>query len=601
MSAPKNAISKYGLRWDPNAFVHPCMIDIAMYANDKLREEGGKKALDKADHMRSAIRSCYPETVFSFNRWSNQMIDAWCDELILTIWGSSSSGKSGTIAAVILFDLLAAPVTTKVSLCTSPLRMHYDRCFGSMLKWYALLPPELHIAREAKAPSPSLITNDKGGQIAGVICISTKDGDSKEDLKSKIGAHQKRNRFVVDEPQNGSESVLSVKANFGASGEYKEVYLGNPDSWFSPLGKASLPHCLLDDAKTKINSEYVQKEEPQVWRTTLKWRGQRGLCMVLDGRESPAIDRPELSYYLAGKDHLDDLIHNFGEDSMQLWTYGIGRMPPLGATGTLISAQDIINSGALEKPEKISPPYTDLAGLDPSQGGDGVIITRTRFGINSAGYMAAAILNSERINVKISKGDISGQIATETMLKLRKWSIPIKDFSCDANGNQGAQVDRIEQEAGERGVLRLLSSGSSASKNKISTSGDVAYDHYADPNTEILCNSAALVLQSRVTGLTEKMAQQMSSRRVELLKGKLKAEKKADWKQRNEGNSPDELDSWNCTIQHAIKKKILKPFIKVTRVDQNPNNPFAPHGGQQRHRTSYARRVRRASNLARRR
>lgn len=597
MSKTQNANIKYGIQWGPD--IHPTHIDLVMYANDEVRENAGKHALSKDDHLRSAIRSCLPEHVFSFNRWSNAMIDNWCHELILTIWGSSSSGKSGTIGCVLLFDVMAAPEVTKVSLCTSPLRMHYDRCFGSLLKWQASLPKELKFGRTVKAPSPSLITNEQDGQIAGVVCISTKDGDSKEDLKSKIGAHQKRNRFVVDEPQNGSESVLSVKANFGASGEYKEVYLGNPDNWFSPLGKASLPHCLLDETPIKVDD--VQKLEPDQWRTKLTWRGQRGLCMVLDGRKSPRIEDPEL-VYLAGQEHLDDLVVNFGDDSMQLWTYGIGRMPPTGTTGTLISAQDVIDSGALEDAEQLTGPFHTFVGLDPSEGGDGVIITRSKFGTNAAGHMACAIQDSHRIQVKISEGDVSGQIAQQSVDKLRQWGVPIKDFSCDANGNQGAVIDRIEQIAGERGVLRLLSSGSAASKNKISPSGDTAFDHYANPNTEILCNSAALVIQGRVSGLSEKIAYQMSSRRV-ANEGKLKAEKKEDWKVRNEGNSPDEMDSWNCTVQHAIKRNVIKPFIKVNRDRdaqiQNQFNPFAPPA--QKRLSGPASRRRRATNLARRR
>jgi hypothetical protein len=122
-------IVKYGLQWDPKKFIHPSMIDLTLYANAALRAQA-PGALSIDDHLRSAISLALPSHVFGFNRWSNSIIDLWCDNDISTIWGSSSSGKSGTIAAILLFDLLAAPTVTKVSLCTSPLKMHDDRCFG---------------------------------------------------------------------------------------------------------------------------------------------------------------------------------------------------------------------------------------------------------------------------------------------------------------------------------------------------------------------------------------------------------------------------------------------------------------------------------------
>jgi len=590
---PKDAIRKYGMAWSPKTFIHPAQIDLALYADDVLREGCGKKALSKADHLRAAIRSCLPEHVFSFNRWSNDIIDQWCDHLICTIWGSSSSGKSGTVAAILLFDLLAAPTVTKVS----PLKMHDERAWGSLKKWYSHLPDPLRIGRIMKAPTPALLTVDKEGQVAGVVCISTADGESAEDLKSKIGAHQKRNRFAVDEPQKSSESILSVKANFGASGEYKEIFFGNPDSWFSPLGKHSIPHCLLDE--TPLTMEQVERDEPQKFLTKQTWRGERGMCIVLDGRDSPAIEDESIEY-MAGKDHLEDLVTNFGEDSMQYWTYGIGRMPPDGVIDTLISSQDLRHSGALEKAADLSPPYHTFAGLDPSEGGDGVILTRTRVGTNRNGHTAIAILDSHPIKVKLSKGDVSGQIASQTASKLRQWQIPIRNLGVDTTGNQGAIADAIEREVGQKSLYRCLSSGA-ASKAKISPSGDRATDHYSDHASEILSNSAALVKQSRVTGITDTIALQMSSRRVHDHNGRLKVEKKDEWKKRHQNKSPDELDSLNVAIDLAIDRKIIKPYIGVSqprRSTTDPNNPFAPRPGK---RQGTLARARRASAIARRR
>lgn len=584
-------IEKYGLHWDPKKFVHPSMIDLVLYANPILRAKA-PRALSQDDHLRAAISQALAAHVFSFNRWSNDIIDLWCDNDISTIWGSSSSGKSGSVAAILLFDLLAAPTVTKVSLCTSPLKMHDDRCFGSMKKWHSHLPQELRIGNIVKAPAPGLITVDRGGQTAGVVCISTKDGESNEDLKSKIGAHQKRNRFAVDEPQKCSESILSVKANFGASGEYKEIFFGNPDSWFSPLGKHSIPHCLLDG--TPLDEEKVEKNEPDKWQTRDTWRGKHGACLVLDGRKSPAMEDPAITY-LAGKEHIEDLVTNFGEDSMQLWTYGIGRMPPSGVVETLISPQDLRSSGGQLDVEQLGYPFTDLAGLDPSGGRDGVRLTRIRVGIGASGYPSISILNVHPINVKLSAGDVSGQIATQTATKLREWGIPIKDFAADATGNQGSQVDRIELEMGQKGACRVFFSGPSTER-PISASGHTARQHYNDHATELLVNFAAIVRQGRMRGLTDAIAHQMTTRRTFNQGGRMKAEEKDDWKGRNQDRSPDDLDSAVCAVELAIRRKLIRPYVDVTAV--KPRSPeqsfFLPTG----RRVNYLDRLRRAARVA---
>lgn len=584
-------VEKYGLLWDPKKFVHPSVIDLALYANPTLRSKA-PKALSPADHLRAAIANALPGHVFSFNRWSNEIIDLWCDNDISTIWGSSSSGKSGTVAAVLLFDLMAAPSVTKTSLCTSPLKMHDDRCFGSLKKWHSHLPPELRIGRIVKAPAPGLLTVDRDGQTAGVVCISTKDGESNEDLKSKIGAHQKRNRFAVDEPQKCSESILSVKANFGASGEYKEIFFGNPDSWFSPLGKHSVPHCLLDGSP--LDEEKAEKDEPGKWLTKDTWRGKRGACLVLDGRKSPAIEDPSITY-LAGKEHLEDLITNFGEDSMQLWTYGIGRMPPSGIVETLISPQDLRTAGGQLATEPLGQPTTDLAGLDPSGGRDGVRLTRIRVGSGPSGHPWINILNIHPVNVRVTAGDISGQIATQTATKLREWGIPIKDFAADATGNQGAQVDRIEQEMGQRGACRVFFSGPSTER-PVSASGHTARQHYNDHATELLANFAAIVRQGRMRGVTDAVAHQMTTRRTLRQNGRMKAEEKDDWKARNQDRSPDDLDSVVVAIELAIRRKLIRPYIDA-RAMQTPRAEesfFLPTG----RRTNYMDRLRRAARVA---
>lgn len=587
-------VEKYGLRWDLKKIGHPAIVELAMYSNEKLRQAAGSKALDRADHMRNAIRTVLPEHVFSFNRWSNWIIDSWCDRTIITIWGSSSSGKSGTVGGVLLFDLLAAPGSTQTNLITSPMREHDRRCWGSVKKWYAHLPDELRIGRIVKAPNPGLLTVDREGQSAGINCISTDQGEAEEDLKSKIGAHQKRNRLAVDEPQKCSASILSIKANFGASGELKEIFLGNPDSWHSPLGLHSVPHCLLDG--TPINQEYVEREEPKTWETKNTWNRQRGILIVLDGRDSPGIEDPSLDF-LPDRNHIPNLEANYGRDSMQVYTYGIGRMPPGGVDNTLISMPDFRANGCMEPPKHLHGNVITFAGLDPSGGRDGVRLARVQVGLDENGYTILQILNIHTITVALTRGDISGQIATETVQKLREWGLSIRDFAADATGNQSAQVDRIEQTMGQRGAHRVFFSGP-ATNRKVSASGTTAQEIYNDHASEMMSGIANLCHQARLRGANDAFAHQITTRRTLFQNGRTKVETKDDWRDRNDGGSPDDMDAVLCALELAIERSAIRTWVDVT-APQKPDprtDTWLFHDSNRHGQSSYVERLRRVSN-----
>ena len=77
------------------------------------------------------------------------------------------------------------------------------------MEWYKLTPKYMQPWRMSKQPMGMKTVTD--GKAAGIACFSNKMGDSWEDLKRKLGAHQARNVVVVDEPQGqGTRSSTSA-------------------------------------------------------------------------------------------------------------------------------------------------------------------------------------------------------------------------------------------------------------------------------------------------------------------------------------------------------------------------------------------------------
>lgn len=592
MSKTAKGIERYGRIWDGSKFIHPGMIDLFCYARygDKLRDLLGSHCLDKSDFMRSAIRTFFSEHVFRLNPWANRMIDLWCNEPVGVVWGCSGSGKSTSTGMIVLMDLLPCPTTTYTCLVTSPQKEHPNRTWGNVVKYYNHLPEEIRPGVVKQAPlGLHTTTTDKR---AGVHCYSTEPGESVEDFKKRVGAHQKRNRLVVDELQKCSDSVLAAMSNLGSIGEYQEFFIFNPASWFTADGKASAP-------AEPLTIQKLEADEPDEWPLARSFRGVPGRGICLDGERSPALTDPSLEGILIDKHHRETIVQNSGEDSFEYWSQFRGRMPPEGAVETFISRQDLEAQGCLRKPDLASyfqGATTDISGLDPSEGVDDCCIGRIRVGQRrSDGQTVIAIVSKHDIHIALKKGDISGQISTATVNFLRRWNLTTKDLAADATGGN-AQCDRIEQDFGMKGIKRVMFQGP-PTKRRISPANQTADQTYNDKATELFANVAALARQGRLVGLDDKMAHQLTTRRKLIVNGKAKVEPKDGkdgWRARNNGKSPNDLDSIICAVEKAINDGKIKPFVPV---NQKQNQGFN-RGNIQKPSSAFAARVRRASFIA---
>lgn len=592
---PKTAkgIEKYGVVWKPEIFFHPALIDLWLYAWPAMREKLGPRALSADDHMREAIRSLWPE--FSLNDWSNEIIDLWCNNPIGVIWGCTSSGKSFTAAALMLADLLPAPRKTYTCLITSPMREHESRSWGKITRFYSMLPDELKVGRIKGKPDLGLHTVEIGeGERAGIHCYSTAPGEPEEDFKKRIGAHQDRNRLVCDETQKLSRSVLSAITNLGGIGEYKELHAFNPSSWFGTDGVVSEP-------AAPVTRKIIEEEQPDSWPLKRSFRGVKGKAIVLDGRKSPALKDPSLVGKIIDPLHARTVADSHGEDSFEYWANVIGRMPPEGAISVFVTGRDLENNGSLEIPnlaKTFHGPTIDLSGLDPSEGKDDAMQSRIRIGTRQTDQLTCiAILDCEKLKIRIGDGDVSGQIARQAVANLKNWQMSIKDFAVDCTGG-GGDADTCEREFGFKGLHRVMWQGP-PTKLKISASNQTADEVWNDKATQLFAITAMLAKQGRIMGITPKIAHQLTTRLKLIRSGRAKVEEKDGkdgWRARNGGESPNDLDSLICAVDRAITRKLIKPWMPVKQPQPGKvaANPFAP----KQKRKGLAARMRRIGQIA---
>lgn len=466
-------------------------------------------------------------------------------------------------------DLLCAPKDTLTVMVTNPLEKHWDRCFSKMLQWRASMPAKYKKGRVIKSPKPQLLTVEgEDGSRMGVVCISNDQGETAADMAKKVGAHAKRVRLIVDEAQGCTSAVIELKMNLGASGDYQEVFIGNPTSWQNPLGQHALP---LNNDKKRIHDE-----EPDEWDTVSMWNEVPGRCIVFDGKRCPTLDSPaearRLSFMLSPRMLKQAQTMPGGENSLYYWSQVRGRIPPAGTCVTVLSELDLESSGC-KNSVSFTGDVEDYAGVDLSLGGDKAPMYRVRVGKVAGMGVVACIVGREYLTVDITKPDKSAQMSKQFGPIVKKWRIrKLENVAMDASGQQGAIVDTFERDVnGDSGHGRIhrVKSEDKVSERRLSYGKkdgrgkrEQASERYKDRASELVMNLVECVNQQCLFGIDSDVAYQLTTRGIDegsMDGGKLKNQTKKKWREANGGQSPDEMDAVAVIVSKLLEQGILKP------------------------------------------
>lgn len=547
-------VEAYGAGWYDEFAKDPVALELCLYASRKARNYA-PESLSKWEHFRKAIKMIYPDDVFRWSYWTDWMGEAWCEEGPMTVWGAGGTTKSGTMGMFAYMDLLANPLETITVIITNPMVKHSDRCFGNVLRWRGRAPRQYQVGAERQIQPKGLLTVNAGDKRAGIVCTSTNPGESAKDIFGKVGTHAKRNRLIVDEPQGTSDSVLDLYLNFGASGEYKEGFIGNPSTKFDPLGRHSEP-------LFPTTWKQVTDDEPTKWQTKREIRGNHGTCIVLDGRQSPAKDYdPEDNPYrdiLPETSHVESALRSRGLDDPWVWNQIIGRIPPGGQTTTMIDEAKLIELG-MRDPGRWDSMPEEYAGADfAPESADLNILYRAQVGYME-GRKVAYVCEKYSAPAPIGT-DKTTQLAQLFSDKLNWWEIPLNRFAGDATGEGSKIITRIEELSNASGAIRIQFGGGPTERKVLSYSPETGKDRYANRSTEIPMNLAVFIEQGQWLGVDLTTADELLSRGVEThpTKHLFMLEPKAAYRKRFD-KSPDHLDAMSVLATMLKEQGVLVP------------------------------------------
>ena len=237
----------YGLKLPPDIAQLPRhMIELWLFRHAPRMEENrdtplGKYTGKRYDHLQAAVDLLIPRKEWTWNPWSELMLEAICSNKETLLAGAGSSGKSTAMALYAVIFWLACTKQTLV-LCTSTtIDGLKTRVWSEIVKFFNIVKPLVPTATHQR--TAVAITEDKDEVKHGIVGRAVANGNPDKSLGNLIGIHPKRMLVIVDEMTDTPQSIIDACwMNFdGAEEEFTFIGSGNPKAKGDPHGRRCEP------------------------------------------------------------------------------------------------------------------------------------------------------------------------------------------------------------------------------------------------------------------------------------------------------------------------------------------------------------------------
>jgi hypothetical protein len=531
--------TKYGVRWSTT---HPLSIELGCIRMGGQWENasGVKCGLGMAYHMKAAISLFAPS--YWWNRWSDQMLELYCDHKELSLLGGGSTGKTTFMAVTGLAEYFALPLGTTVIMSSTSLAMLEKRIWGEVKMWfngakkiYPWLPGV--IIGSSKAIFTTLDEEDGRDERNGIFCVACRVGGKEIGIANYVGVKNQVVRLKADEGSYMSRAFLDGANNLDTNRDFKMTVSGNPNSTRDALGIVSEPEGGWDSIK--------QTEKTQVWKT----RRARGVAMQLVGTDSPALDIPDdqpLPAPLIGRKKINDTIQNYTRNSLEFSREVLGHIM-FGDNQRIVVTKELCEANLANERPVWNGPVTRIAHADISYsgvGGDDTVLCFSSFGQGVNGRMLYSLDETMVFNKLQIVGEPVQQSAEFCMNECVKRGIPPERFAYDGSGRSSftSAIMRIWSTS----VVALEFGGKATDRTLGKIVCNQKFDRFV---TELWFAIREMILSKQFRGMTGDMIEEGSAREyVEKTQGGFVVQSILPKDKIKEilGFSPDKFDALVC-------------------------------------------------------
>jgi hypothetical protein len=278
-----------------------------------------------------------------------------------------------------------------------------------------------------------------------------------------------------------------------------------------------------------------------------RWETKRGICIHLDGLESPRVKEGDEFYPgLLRQIDIDNEAKAYGEDSPEFWRTRRGFLAPQGTTKTVLSVAMIRKFHAREKAVWVSG-FTKAACLDPSfEGGDRCVLRFLKWGMIVRPGLPdiMAVSFGQPIIIKVSatsQEPIHYQIVRQVKDECEKEGVPPDLFALDTTGEGGGLASIFQREWSP--LIEMVEFGGRPSERPVS-------EHNPKSESQEYLNQVTALWYGFRTGVQNDHVRDLDNdtciefcQRLYVMRGNMKqVETKAEMKRRTK-KSPDLSDN----------------------------------------------------------
>lgn len=550
LAAPLNF---YGLKLK---FPPENQLEIELFAF-KIKHSPERGGLGRYGHFRNIVNILWPKTVWS--TWLERQCESLCNYNRVHWAGCAASGKTHAQGLFAMVFWLCDPLNTSVIFTSTTAKMIRKRIWPvlqSLKNQCPGFPGNL-------VDSKTALQARKGDDKNAIFAIAVKEGSTAKAVGDIQGIHNKRMMIAVDEAPEMTTAIYEAVANLEkGTSEFLFVDAGNPVSVFDEHGRGCEP-------KDGWGSITVDSDE---WETK-----DGGICLHFDGTKSPALkDNSKLHFLYGEKDLARDMLR--GDKSPGFWKFCRGFWAPEGVTKTVWSEGLVFKHNGMAPLTFVSEAYV-VGAIDPSQGGDGIILRFARvgdmangvygvdlspFAVEPGGEVLPSVVPIQVDVSRVKTDPAEAQIARRVVAECVKRKCPPNNFGCDATGATHGTASRIIEEFGNK-EIHLVYFGGLADKTPISINNPkVGSEVYKNRVTQLWFDCKEFLIHNQLGGLDPSTIVEFCARNF-VEDGKpivIEIESKTEMKSRF-GRSPDYADSL-AVLMSVVKKNVI-PGGNATR------------------------------------
>lgn len=516
-------------------------IELLYVAEENPQNLGG---LDRGEHIKNVIKILYPWIWENWHEWNDLCLWAWLNYEEIGMTGCAAAHKTFTFSLLSWIQWLSRPTKSSCILTSTTIGSLRGRIWSEFRR----------LIDNAKIPfgepfnlvdSKQLFQSAKGDDKFAIRALAVDTGEVEKAVGRIQGVHPENMILIVDEAAQTPAAIFTARANLRVGTRfYRFVAIANAVDQYDAHGKFCEP-------KGGWSTITVDDEA---------WETRSGICLHFDGLKSPNVKRGVKRFpRLFDQEEINRIKNDFGENSLEWWSYCRGFWAPKGVRNTVLDSALIHETKSNERAIFTGNNLYNVCALDPAftTGGDDCILYLGRIGDFLDGKEGLEYLSPYRIPLVESKEvPLNYQIANKVIEFCLENNVSPENFIMDGTSASGL-ADIIRQLWSP--LINVISFGGAPTEGPVSIDdpreAKKVYDRFV---TQLWFTVQRLAVSGRIRNLVdEQTVRELCSRQYGLKGEKTYIEKKDEMKKRTSGSSPDRGDAaallaWIFHLKHSI-------------------------------------------------